>query len=480
MIEAARGNYIGSAWRGPSGGATVRSMNPAREGEAVFEAAASVDAVNGAVEAAGAAWPEWRRLGFDRRAEALDKVAAALPAHVDGIAAEAKSIAGKIAGCIAQIPHELGPAGPGAPGEQRFRSLGPVAIIGPFNFPAHLVNTHLVPALLTGNTVIAKPSEVTPLVGQRYAALFAEAGLPAGVFNMVQGGGDVGAALVEHPEVAGVVFTGSYHTGRRIMEATLDQPFKKIALELGGKNPAVVLDDADLDQTVREILLGALLTSGQRCTATSRVVATRGIAEALRDRLAGALARIEPGDPLDPATFLGPLANARARDRFVALLESARAEGCRPVVESETRPGGCFVTPGLYDVRGDEAILREELFGPHISFEVAEDEADAFRRGTRREYGLSASLFSADPDAFERFYDVVPAGVLNFNRSTNGASGLLPFGGVGMSGNWRPAGSMAARNTTYPVAVMQRPYGELTPHPYLDALAAPGQPASQE
>ncbi|MEZ4472745.1 MAG: aldehyde dehydrogenase family protein [bacterium] len=383
---------------------------------------------------------------------------------------EAGSVAAKIHTTIAQLKHELPDAAPGAPGEQRFHPLGVVAVIGPFNFPVHLVNTHIIPALLTGNVVVVKPSEITPLSGQIYAEVFAAAGLPPGVFNLIHGLGATGAALAAHPGVDGVIFTGSYATGRRIREATFDQPWKKVSLELGGRNPAVVLDDAHLEQTVREILLGALLSTGQRCTATSRVIATRGIAEKLLDRLARAFKAAKPGDPLDRDTLIGPLATQAARDRFLALLADARAQGARPVVESRALPGGAFVTPSLYQVQGDEAFLREELFGPHLDFEIAEDDEDAFARAARNPYGLSASLFTARDALRDAFYDRVRAGVINYNRSTNGASGLLPFGGIGMSGNWSPAGSLAPRLCTYPVAIMAEPHGRLTPHAALDDL----------
>ncbi|MCA9545976.1 MAG: aldehyde dehydrogenase family protein, partial [Myxococcales bacterium] len=312
--------------------------------------------------------------------------------------------------------------------------------------------------------------------GQRYAELFEDAGFPAGVFNLVQGQGDVGAALVAHVGVDGVIFTGSYATGRRIRQATFDQPHKMVSLELGGRNPAVVLDDADLEQAVREILLGALLTTGQRCTATSRVIATPGVAPALRERLADALRRIQPGDPTDPKTLMGPLATQDAQRRFLALLAQARAEGAKVLVESEARPGGAYVTASLYEVEGTEGFLAEELFGPHLDFEVAADEADAFARAARGPYGLSASLFSARPETLDAFYDEVRAGVINFNRSTNGASGLLPFGGTGMSGNWRAGGSASPRLSTYPVAVMQVPHGHVTAHPALEAQLSGAEP----
>lgn len=486
MLDEFLGNYVDGRFVRPSDAAQrFTSHDPSRDHALVFEAASSQDAVGAAVEAARTAAKAWRRLGLEGRAAVLRRLQAALPRHAEGMAeaitaemgktivearAEVALLGQKIDGTLGQLSHELPPAPAGAPGEQRFHALGVVGIIGPYNFPLHLVNTHLVPTLVTGNCVVVKPSEVTPLAAQRYAAWFAdpEVGLPPGVFNLVHGLGEVGAALVDAEAVNGLVFTGSYATGRRIRQATFDRPWKKVCLELGGKNPAVVLDDADLEQAVREITLGALLTTGQRCTATSRVVATPGIAEALRRRLVEVFERVLPGAPTSPETFMGPLATRAAQTRFVAACAQARAEGLAPLVESRALPGGAYVTPALYAAQGDEPSVREEIFGPHVAFEVARDESEAFARAAASPYGLSASLFSARAESFERFYDEVPAGVLNFNRSTNGASGLLPFGGIGMSGNWHAAGSAAPRLSTYPVAVMAVATGLRTPNPQLD------------
>ncbi|MFT5432501.1 MAG: acyl-CoA reductase-like NAD-dependent aldehyde dehydrogenase [Myxococcota bacterium] len=476
-----RGNFIDGEFRPPAGDA-FSSENPASPGTLVLTAASDASAVDTAVDAAAGALGAWRRLSQTERNEWLLRVRSKVAEHKPRLAEairlemgkvqsealiEAGSIVGKLDGLLRLFPHELPGAADGAPGEQRHHPLGVVGIIGPFNFPVHLINTHVIPSLLTGNTVVVKPSEVTPLVGQRYAELFADAGLPPGVFNLVHGTGDVGAALAAHTGIRGLVFTGSYGTARRIRQATFDQPFKKVCLELGGKNPAVVLDDADLDHAVREILLGALLTTGQRCTATSRVIASPGIAARLRDRLIDAFSRIQPGPPDDPATFMGPLANRASRDRFMSLLDTA-GPNSKVLVESRALDGGYYVTPGLYELFGASPIVTEELFGPHVAFEVADSEDDAIDRVTSNPFGLSASLFTARRDRFETFYEVVPAGVLNHNRSTNGASGLLPFGGVGMSGNFHSSGAAALKLGTYPVAVMAGDPKSPTPHTNLD------------
>ena len=257
--------------------------------------------------------------------------------------------------------------------------------------------------------------------------------------------------------------------GRRIREATFDQPWKKVCLELGGKNVALVLDDAHVDQTVRELLLGAFLTTGQRCTATSRLVVTPGIADELISRLSSKLSSITAGDPFHASSFMGPLATAASKTSFTSALAEVRSQGAEVIARGREPIGdGAYVAPSIYKVSGDELALREEFFGPNICVEIANDESDAFARASRNDYGLSASLFSRRPEMLEQFYDEVRVGVVNFNRSTNGASGLLPFGGTNKSGNWRPAGSVSPRLATYPVAVMQQTFGEMTPHVLLD------------
>ena len=478
-----QGHYIDGTFH-LGDGTAFQSVNPAKNYEAVFEARDGEALVDQAVAAARLAAKPWRRRTFESRAEVLMRVVDRVDHWVEPIAkaiasemgksigesrVEARSIAGKIKGVIAHCPQELAEASASAPGEQRFHAMGVVGIIGPFNFPIHLLNTHVIPALMTGNTVVIKPSEITPLCGQLYAQLFHEAGLPPGVVNLVQGQGNTGAALSAHDGIDALVFTGSYATGRRIRQATFDQPWKKVCLELGGKNVALVLDDAHLDQTVREILLGAFLTTGQRCTATSRVVVTPGIASPLIEALTERLPQITHGDPFDPLRFMGPLATARSKSGFLDALSAVRNEGAEPIaVGAKPTLDGAFVAPSIYRVSGREATLREEFFGPNICIEVADNESDAFERASRNDYGLSASLFSNRPEMLERFYDEVRVGVVNFNRSTNGASGLLPFGGTNKSGNWRPAGSASPRLATYPVAVMQREFGSLTPHALLD------------
>lgn len=470
------GDYTHGTFKNDGITPTYHSTNPST-GEIVCRFSAQPNGVNDAIESAQTALKSWRKLSWQERADHLVAVAHLVGEHQESIAQaitlemgksiteariEAGSIKSKINSTIHNWKSFLPSAIEQAPGEQRFRSLGVIAVIGPFNFPVHLLNTHIIPALLNGNTIIIKPSELTPLSAQRYVELFDAAGFPAGVMNLVQGGGDVGADVTCHDAINGVIFTGSYDTGRKIRQATFDQPHKKICLELGGKNPAIVLDDADLEQATREILLGALLTTGQRCTATSRVIATAQIAEALKHRLVTAFKSIRPSNPLEEDCFMGPLASFQAQERFMDLLAQGRSEGAESWVESVAVEGGAFITPSLYGVTGDESYLHEELFGPHLSFQIVDNVEQALAWAQKNPYGLSVSVFTESKEHFEAFYDEIPTGVLNWNRSTNGASGLLSFGGVGKSGNWHAGGSEGARLSSYPVAVMHLPYGQIS------------------
>lgn len=484
-MHSFRGSFIAGRFVPAVSGALFESVNPALPAHVVLRAVSDTSAVGAAVDAARAALPGWRRTPLDERVAMLRRLQERLPHHADGIAraitaemgkplsearVEAASIGARLDGIVALLPHALPPSPDPSAGQQRWHSLGVTAVVGPFNYPIHLLNTYVLPALVTGNTVVAKPSEVTPLAGQLYAALFEDAGLPPGVFNLVQGLGTTGAALVSHPDVRNVIFTGSYHTGRAIREATFDQPWKKVVLELGGKNTAIVLDDADLPQATREILLGALLTTGQRCTATSRVIASPAVVDELRARLMDALPRVLPGDPLDEATFMGPLATRASRDRYLHLLQAAREEGAVVHVESRASQNGSWVSPSLYEARGPLRLLHEEAFGPNLVFEAASSEDDAIARAAQGSYGLSAAVFSARREMLERVWDDVPAGIVNFNRSTNGASGALPFGGIGRSGNFQPGGSLSPRLCTYPVAMMEQAHGAITANPLLARL----------
>ena len=484
-----RGCFLSGVWT-PGEGAPITSHDPSRGHDAVWTgASASLEQVDEAVDAARGAFESWAERSPEERAAFFDGLPDLLVQHAGRLAdamtaemgkplrearAEAGSLAAKVH--VSAIARDALPdfALPNAPGESRWRPLGAMAVIGPYNYPVHLLHTHVAPALLAGNTVVVKPSEITPWTGQIYAEIMAELGLPAGVFNLVQGGGQIGAALAAHPGCSGLAFTGSWATGRRILEANLDHPHKLVALEMGGRNVAVVLDDADLHQTVHELVVGSCLTTGQRCTATSRVVVQSGIAPRLIPALKRALEQVRPGDPRKDDTLMGPLASAAARTRYVEALERLATRSAEALIAPATEPGGAWVTPSLHQCtspdEGWRAYIEHEFFGPDIALEVVGDAEEALERVRWSPYGLSMSVFTADEARFEWFVSRAPSGIFNWNRSTNNASGLLPFGGVGRSGNFRPAGSTGALYCAHSIAVLRKAHGVFDADPRFGPL----------
>ena len=488
-MDEGRGDFIDGSFRKVRGahddGPAVMSRDPARDFQPVFRAASSIAHVDAAVEAARKAQPAWHALGIEGRSKHLLALRAAFDEHIEKMARtitremgkplreatlEAKSLGERIPLILNEGMQRIATLRPaGVAGEARAHPQGVLAVVGPYNYPAHLVNSHVIPALATGNTVIIKPSEVTPAVGELYAACAERAGLPRGVLNLVQGAGDVGKALVAHPGIDGVLFTGSWKTGRAITEACLDQPHKMLALEMGGKNVAVVCDDADLPQALGAVLQGAFLTGGQRCTATSRLLVFARVAERFLDALVAAARELRPGDPLEPSTTFGPLATKESLDRFVRLRANAVSAGCEQMLAGSTIPGGAFVTPSIHllpeGVTDAPGYLDEELFGPDLCVEIVLDLEEAIERTNALPYGLSNAIFTVDQQKMERFYQRTRSGCVNWNRSTNNASGKLPFGGVGRSGNQRPAGIDAVRYTTFPVAVLRGEVGDTPVEP---------------
>jgi acyl-CoA reductase-like NAD-dependent aldehyde dehydrogenase/4-aminobutyrate aminotransferase-like enzyme/GNAT superfamily N-acetyltransferase len=484
----ALGNFIGGAFVAPSGTPLV-SRDPAADGKVVFETGYTVSAAHDAAAAAAAAQPAWAALAIGERAAHLERFKAAIAARAGELAdaivletgklrAEAKTeiqtLLNRFDLVKAAVAGDLR-AGKVAAGEElRYRPLGVVAVIGPFNFPLHLCHAHVIPALLTGNTVVVKPSDISPLCGQRYAECAQAAALPPGVLNVVVGAGDVGAALVAEPLARGLCFTGSWPVGRRILESALDRPELLVALEMGGKNCCVVLDDCALRQAVHEVAVGGYLSAGQRCTGTDRVLVHRAIA----DRFIAALARIARelpfGHPDDPKVFAGPLATHGALVKLEVAIEAAKKGGAEPIVPGGKLAGGYYRTASLHRLPDGThhvpGYTDVEVFGPDLCVEVIDSDDEAIAVLDASPYGFANAVFTASDARFERFASRVKSGILNRNRSTNLASPKLPFGGVGKSGNYRPAGAWAHRNVVYPVALLENPLGAVTAHPQLARL----------
>lgn len=485
MVEY-RGVFIGGEWHSvPESAKTFQTENPFTGEPVLTVHPADVEQVDAAVESAQRAFLSWRALSHQQRAEYLQKLKAELNARKSDLALAITSEMGKLlsegeaeaAACVGKIDVTLGEAyervkevhPSGLDGYYTYRPHGVMAVIGPYNFPIHLANGHIIAALMTGNTVVFKPSSVTPWVAQVYTECIEKAGFPPGVFNLLPMTRQAGDRLVTHPLVRGILFTGSWDVGLHFKRLTLEDPHKILALEMGGKNAVIVADDAHLDQAVGEIVSGAYLTTGQRCTGTSRVICTPGHFDALCDRLSLAAEALQSKDPTKADTFMGPLASRSALRTFSRDVQAADADkDLKALVGFRQGQGVCGVGATLHLVeryRPDHPYLREEVFGPALTIEKADDIDQAFERATHTDYGLAFSIFTRSEEHYRRAMIEVPSGIVNWNRATNGASGRLPFGGVGKSGNHRPAALFAPEYCSYPLASLSKPYGEFSKNP---------------
>jgi acyl-CoA reductase-like NAD-dependent aldehyde dehydrogenase/4-aminobutyrate aminotransferase-like enzyme len=474
-----QGNFINGSFLN-SGTITLTSENPSCDFQPVFSVKTDLDHVPVAINAAKSAYKSWRYLSQkERRAHLLslkagfikneEAMAEAISLEMGKIKSEAltesKSLSARI---DLMLEHGLKRVKTeqfyDLRAETRYHSQGVMAVIGPYNFPAHLVNAHVIPSIMLGNTVVIKPSEVCPMVAEIYAQSVKESSMPAGVINIVHGRGDIGRALCAHEDIDGVLFTGSYETGRALKELLLDQPHKILALEMGGKNFAVVMDDADLEQTITEVVNGAFLTTGQRCTATSRLLVHDQVYARFKEALTQIVKNLKPTKSFQKGMF-GPLATKAALTKFMDGLKNAQAEGVEVLVQSEVLPGGAFVTPSLYEVRKNHPVknyLGKEIFGPNLCIESFSNLDEAIVRINESPFGLSNSIFTSNKNNCERMFFETKSGVLNLNRSTNNAYGQMPFGGVNKSGNQRPAGIDAVKYATFPTAITSLAYGETT------------------
>jgi succinylglutamic semialdehyde dehydrogenase len=430
--------------------------------------------VGEAVARARAAFPAWRDAGPDARAAVLRRFAelaaerreemARLVAREVGKAlwdarAEARLLSAKVAATLEDGMRLVAPVEAGAGARVTYHPRGVLAVLGPFNFPAHLPNGHIVPALATGNTVVFKPSELAPAVGDLLFRLFRDAGLPPGVLEIVQGGAETGRSLALHPAVDGVLFTGSWRVGRELAEATLDQPGKLLALEAGGRNGMLVLEDADLETAALEAAISICATTGQRCTSLSRLFVARRVEAELLERLQAVLDDLEIGPPLEDDVFMGPLVSRRAWDRVMALRAETEKAGGERIYRRELNRLPPYVAPSL--VRFDtldqsHPSQREEIFGPEVAVYAVDDLDEGIAALNDSDYGLAASVMTRDRARYAHCVGRVRTGILNWNHGTVGASGRLPFGGLGRSGNDRPAGITATLYCTAPQAHLER------------------------
>jgi succinylglutamic semialdehyde dehydrogenase len=335
----------------------------------------------------------------------------------------------------------------------RHKPHGVVAVYGPYNFPAHLPNGHSVPALIAGNTVVFKPSELTPLVAEKVMECWHEAAIPAGVINLVQGERDTGKALAVHAELDGLFFTGSSDTGMILHKQFAGTPYKMLALELGGNNPLVVHKVSDAKAAAYWTIQSAYITSGQRCTCARRLIVPQGNEEFIT-ALVDMVKTIKVGSYTDsPEPFMGCLISNKEADKLLAAQADFVKAGGKALVEMKRlnadRP---FVSPALIDVTAVANRPDKEWFGPLLQLIRVKDMDAAIAEANNTQYGLSSGIFTDTRELYEQFLTEVRAGVVNWNRPLTGSSGNLPFGGVGASGNHRPAAYYAADYCAYPVS----------------------------
>ena len=442
-------HLIGGDWITHAPGGTAVSDNPARPDQPVGDyplgdTSTVADAITAAVDAQAA----WRATGFAARAGILERAAQLFDERSDELALVATLEEGKTlpeakgeavlsaetcryqAGLAKTSTERIFPSG--TPGEtiRTVRApLGVIGVITPWNFPILIPVWKIAPALAAGNPVVWKPASNTPLTAVAIAGVFHDAGLPPGVLNLVLGPGLIGGALVADKRVDGVTFTGSVSVGHEIRDVVTARN-GRVQLELGGHNPCIVFPDADLDMAVAAVVGGAMGATGQKCTATRRIIAVGDVHDELVDRLATAVTALKVGDGQDPTTAIGPLVSTSARAEVVAAIEQAKAEGAETVAVTEHVPDGpCFQSPTLFLGGTALTITREEVFGPVSTVLRVDDEDEAFALANDTEFGLSAAVFTNDPWKMDRAIHEMRAGIVKVNGPTTGTEIHAPFGG---------------------------------------------------
>jgi succinylglutamic semialdehyde dehydrogenase len=467
--------YIKGQWLAGEGH-DINSKNPAN-GDVIWQGnTATATQVNAAVDAARAAQFDWFMLGYETRLTIVEAYRAELEANKAEIAetiaqetgkpqwetaTEVGAMIGKIALSAKAHDKRTGTETNDLPAGRavlRHKPHGVVAVFGPYNFPGHLPNGHIVPALLAGNTVVFKPSELTPKVAELMLQCWDKAGLPQGVINLVQGEVETGKALASHPQIDGLFFTGSSRTGHILHEQYAGLPGKILALEMGGNNPLIVKGVTDTKAAVHDIIQSAYISSGQRCTCARRLYVEEGAqGDELIAALVKAVKQIKVGPwNAQPQPFMGAMISETAALGMVGAQATLQSLGGVSLVELvQVEAGTGLVTPGLIDVTQIAELPDEEYFGPLLQLVRYRDFDQAIHLANATRYGLSAGLLADSREDYDYFLARIRAGIVNWNKQITGASGAAPFGGVGASGNHRASAFYAADYCAYPVASME-------------------------
>jgi len=442
---------------------------------------ASFEDIDAAVREARDAFLEWRSTPFGDRQAIVEAFGKELEANKEPLAhqigletgkplwesrTEVAAMIGKIGISINAYHDRTGHSESDVPAGHavlRHRPHGVVAVFGPYNFPGHLPNGHIVPALLAGNTVVFKPSELTPGVAELTARLWEKAGLPGGVLNLVQGAAITGKALSAHPGVDGLFFTGSSTVGHLLHRQFGGQPEKILALEMGGNNPLIVQDVANIDGAVHHALQSAFLSAGQRCTCARRLLVPEGEqGDRFLNRFVSVVSQITVGEfDADPQPFMGSVISSHAADKLLEAQQSLLQKGAQSLLEmTRLKAGTGLLSPGIIDVTGLE-MVDEEFFGPLLTVHRYKDFDHALALANDTQFGLSAGILTDDRALYVRLTEEVRAGIVNWNRPLTGASSAAPFGGVGASGNHRASAYYAADYCAWPMASLEAEKSEM-------------------
>ncbi|CAI8833137.1 UNVERIFIED_ORG: succinylglutamic semialdehyde dehydrogenase [Pseudomonas vranovensis] len=468
-------HFIAGSWQAGQGEA-LQSLDPVSQQVVWQGQGANAEQVDSAVKAARQAFAGWALQSLDARISVLEAFAAALKANADELArcigeetgkplweaaTEVTSMVNKVAISVQSYRERTGEkSGPlaDATAVLRHKPHGVVAVFGPYNFPGHLPNGHIVPALLAGNTVVFKPSELTPKVAELTVKCWIEAGLPAGVLNLVQGARETGVALAANPGIDGLFFTGSSRTGNLLHQQFAGRPDKILALEMGGNNPLVVDEVKDLDAAVYTIIQSAFISAGQRCTCARRLLVPQGAwGDALLKRLVEVSKNISVGAfDQQPAPFMGSVISLGAAKALLDAQAQLLGNGGIALLQmTQPQATAALLTPGIIDVSAVADRPDEEFFGPLLQVIRYSDFDAAIAEANNTQYGLAAGLLSDSHARYQYFWLQSRAGIVNWNKQLTGAASSAPFGGVGASGNHRASAYYAADYCAYPVASLE-------------------------
>ncbi|GAB3465154.1 succinylglutamate-semialdehyde dehydrogenase [Massilia terrae] len=468
-------NYIKGEWQAGSG-ALLATVDPSTGRQTWTSNESTADDVARAAQAAHDKFEDWALTPLEQRIAICQRFRDLLKEHAEELAAiiaeevgkplweartEVATMANKIDISVASYNARTGEsAAKVADGTAvlRHRPHGVFAVFGPYNFPGHLPNGHIVPALIAGNTLVFKPSEYAPRTAVKTVQLWQQAGLPAGVLNLVNGGRETGVALGQNPLVDGVLFTGSSQTGAALHRQFAGQTGKLLALEMGGNNPLVVWDVQDIDAAVHHAVMSAFISAGQRCTCARRlIVQDTPQGQAFIERLVEVAGKLQVGPSnAEPQPFMGPVVSSAVAAKLVKAQEAMEEKGGKVLLRMrQLDPDTGFVSAGIVDVTDAQAIPDEEWFGPLLQVIHVKDFDAAIKAANATEFGLAAALLSPSEELWKRFAVRARAGIVNWNRPTTGAASSAPFGGVGKSGNHRPSAYYAADYCAYPVASIE-------------------------